>query len=132
MIPFHVELRPGATIYEQVVYAATRAMISGQLRPGAPFPSVRSLSKELKINPNTAHKVITHLLSAGLLETRPGHGTVVANRPEGTRAEKANLLEAQFEELVVEAKRLGVELEDIQAAIDKHWKRLRAKGGHEG
>jgi len=132
VIPFHVELRPGGTIYEQVVYAATKAMIAGQLRPGAPFPSVRSLSKELKINPNTAHRVITHLLSIGLLETRPGHGTVVANRPEGTRAEKANLLEAQFEELVVEAKRLGVELEDIQAAIDKHWKRLRATGGHEG
>jgi len=56
----------------------------------------------------------------------------VANRPEGTRAEKANFLEAQFEELVVEAKRLGVELEDIQAAIDKHWKRLRSKGGREG
>ena len=129
MIPFHVELRPGGTIYEQVVYAATKAMISGQLRPGDPFPSVRILSKELKINPNTAHKVITRLLSAGLLETRPGMGTFVANRPEASRAEKARLLDAQFEELVVEAKRLGVELQDVQTALDKHWKRLSAKGG---
>ena len=130
MIPFHVELRPGGPIYEQVVYAATKAMVAGRLRPGTPFPSVRTLSRELKINPNTAHKVIAHLLSVGLLETRPGQGTVVANRPGGTRAEKANLLDAQLEELVVEAKRLGVELEDLQAVIDKHWKRLGARGGH--
>ena len=131
MIPFRVELRPGGAIYEQVVYAATKAMVSGQLRPGAAFPSVRNLSKELKINPNTAHKVITHLVSTGLLEIRPGRGTVVANRPEATRAERANLLEGQFEELVVEAKRLSIELEDVQAAIDRHWRRLRAKGGRE-
>ena len=132
MIPFHVELRPGGIIYEQIVYAATKAMVSGQLRPGAPFPSVRNLSRELKINPNTAHRVVTHLLSAGLLEIRPGLGTVVANRQEATRAEKATLLEAKFEELVVEAKRLCIELKDVQAAIDKHWKRLRTKEGREG
>lgn len=129
MIPFHVDLRPGGTIYEQIVYAATKAMISGQLRPGDAFPSVRALSKELKINPNTAHKVISYLISVGLLEVRPGTGTIVAKRPGATRAEKTNLLEDQLEELVVEGKRLGVELQDIQEAIEKHWKRLHRKGG---
>ena len=62
MIPFRVDFRPGTSLYEQVIYAAKKALISGQLRPGDPFPSVRALSAELKINPNTAHKVITHLL----------------------------------------------------------------------
>ena len=38
MIPFHVHFRPGATIYEQVVYAAKKAMMAGQLRPGDAFP----------------------------------------------------------------------------------------------
>jgi|ERR1700757_4664024 len=59
MIPFRVDLRPGVSIYEQIVYAAKKAIISGQIRSGDPFPSVRVLSKELKINPNTAHKVVT-------------------------------------------------------------------------
>src|ERR1035438_1132279 len=66
MIPFRVELRVGVSLCEQVVYAATKAMISGQLRPGDPFPSVRALSKEFKINPNTAHKVVTQLIALGL------------------------------------------------------------------
>jgi GntR family transcriptional regulator len=132
MIPFHVEFRPGGTIYEQVVYAATKALVSGRFRPGAQFPSVRSLSKELKINPNTAHNVIAHLLSIGLLEIRSGQVAVVANRPQASRAEKAQLLETQFEELVAEAMRLGLELEDVQAAIEKHWKRPLINGGREG
>lgn len=129
MIPFRVEFRPGGTIYEQVVYAATKAMMTGQLRPGDAFPSVRTLSKELKINPNTAHKAVAHLVSAGLLEIRSGVGTVVAQRPEASRAEKTQLLEEQFEELVVEAKRLGVELADVQEAIAEHWKRFSKRWG---
>ena len=141
MIPFRVDLRPGGPIYEQIVYAATKAVISGQLRPGDAFPSVRSLSKGLKINPNTAHKVVNRLVTAGLLEVRPGFGTVVALRPPATKAEKTKLLDEQFEELIVESKRLGIELADMQEALEKHWKRLNsrrssrsepAQGGREG
>ena len=69
MIPFHVDFRPGATIYEQVVYAAKKAMMAGQLRPGDAFPSVRTLSRELKINPNTAHR---QPLAAARARLRPG------------------------------------------------------------
>lgn len=127
MIPFHIELRPGGPIYEQIVYAATKAVISGRLRPGDAFPSVRALSKELKINPNTAHKVINRLVTAGLVEIRPGFGTVVAHRPQASRAEKTRLLEEQFEELIVEGKRLGIELTDMQEALEKHWKRLNIR-----
>src|SRR3954466_6864107 len=93
VIPFRVTFRPGASLYEQVVYAAKKALVSGQLRPGDAFPSVRTLSAELKINPNTAHKVITHLLNDGLLEVMPGTGTVVARPPQSTAAERARLLE---------------------------------------
>jgi hypothetical protein len=49
---------------------------------------------------------------------------VVVNRPQASRAEKTKLLEEQFEELVVEGKRLGIELADMQEAIEKHWKSL--------
>lgn len=128
MLPFRVEFRAGGTIYEQVVFAATKAMMAGQLRPGEAFPSVRTLSRELKINPNTAHKVITQLVTTGLLEIRPGSGTVVAKRAEASQAERTRLLEEQIEELVVEGKRLGIELEDMEEAIGRHWKRLRDRG----
>jgi GntR family transcriptional regulator len=124
MIPFRVHFRPGVSLYEQVVYAAKKAMISGQMRPGDPFPSVRSLSRELKINPNTAHKVVTHMISAGLLETRPGIGTVVAELPESTRAERTQLLGYEIEQLAVEARKLGISLQEMVEAMSTHWRRL--------
>jgi len=124
VIPFRIQFRSGVSLYEQVVYAAKKAIISGRLRPEDVFPSVRTLSKELKINPNTAHKVIASLVAAGLLETRPGIGTVVAALPESTAAERANLLGDEIEQLAVEAKKLGIALEDMLASVSEHWKRL--------
>jgi len=127
VIPFRVDFRPGIPLYEQVVYAAKKAMVSGQMRPGDPFPSVRILSKELKINPNTAHKVVVHLVAAGLLETRPGIGTVVAELPEGRKIERAQLLGYEIEQLAVEAKKLGIPLEEIVTSISEHWKKLSGR-----
>jgi GntR family transcriptional regulator len=128
VIPFKVQFRPGASLFEQVVYAARRAMVAGQLRPGDTFPSVRAISKELKINPNTAAKIVAHLIGDGLLENRPGIGTVVAPLPDATRKERSQLLNREIEELVVEAKHLGISLDETVAAIDRHWQRL---GGDE-
>jgi len=124
VIPFRVAFQPGASLYEQVVYAAKKALVSGQLRPGDPFPSVRTLSTDLKINPNTAHKVVTHLLNEGLLEVRPGTGTVVAAPPASTAAERSRLLGNELEELVVEAKKLSMSLDEVTVALAQHWSRL--------
>jgi GntR family transcriptional regulator len=129
VIPFRVTYRAGLSLFEQTVYAATKAIVAGQLRPGDAFPSVRALSRELKINPNTAAKIVAHLLSEGLLESLPGIGTVVAALPDSTKKERTQLLGHEIEELVVEAKRLGIEREQMLEAVDAHWERLsKGKG----
>lgn len=128
VIPFRVVFQPGSSLYEQVVYAAKKALVSGQLRPGDPFPSVRTLSTELRINPNTAHKVITQLLNEGLLEVRAGTGTVVSPPPASSASERAHLLQNEVEQLVVEAKKLGMSLDDVTVALADHWRRLDGKG----
>jgi GntR family transcriptional regulator len=122
-----VTFQPGSSLYEQVVYAAKKALISGQLRPGDAFPSVRALSTALKINPNTAHKVVTNLLNEGLLEVMPGTGTVVAQPPASTAAERARLLEHEVEQLAVEAKQLGMSLEEVTESLADHWRRLEKR-----
>ena len=126
MIPFRLVFEPGSPIHEQVVYAAKKAVISGQLRAGDPFPPVRALSRALKINPNTAHKVITQLVQEGLVEVRPGLGTVVAEPRSSTASERGNLLHKELEQLVVEAKKLGLDLAAVTAAVERHWRRLEA------
>ena len=98
--------------------------MSGQIRPGEPFPSVRSLSASLKINPNTAHKVIARLTAEGLLEVKPGIGTIVATTVPENSAGRNNLLKHDLERVVVEAKRAGLKLQDLTAALSYHWTRL--------
>lgn len=121
MLPFSIHLRAGAPLHEQVVYAVRRAVVTGQLRAGDPFPSVRGLSLALKINPNTAHKIVGTLTEEGLLTVRPGIGTIVGESRPGGSADRRAILEHDAERLVVEARRAGIPLKDLIAAIKRHW-----------
>jgi GntR family transcriptional regulator len=111
-------LQSGVPVHEQVVFAAKKAIISGRLRPGEAFPSVRTLSAAVKIHFNTAQKVIAQLQQEGLLEVRPGIGTVVAQRAAAGRMERARLLARDVEALTVEAIKLGVGLEELQDLVN--------------
>jgi GntR family transcriptional regulator len=118
---FRLTLRPGRSIFDQVVFAAKRALIGGEFLPGQPFPSVRTIAAELKIHPNTAHKVVQYLIQERYLESKPGVGTVVAALPEPRAGDKRRLLRDEVQRLVVEAKRMGLQLEDLVEAMEGEW-----------
>ncbi len=129
MPPFSISLRSGVPIYEQVIYAVTRAIVSGELQPGDPFPSVRALSQDLKINPNTSHKIVAALIERGLLVVRPGIGTVVSVARPATASDRRNVLDDDAERLVVEARRSGLSLQEVLASIRAHWTRSARRAG---
>ena len=127
MLPFSIELKAGLPVAEQILFAVKKAVVGGQLRPGDKFPSVRALSQELRVNPNTAHKVIAALVTEGVLVTTPAVGSIVAEREAGGRRERAELLGADLERVVVEAKKLGLTLDEVQSGLAVHWKKLNRK-----
>ncbi|MFA6568571.1 MAG: GntR family transcriptional regulator [Victivallales bacterium] len=128
MIPFTIDLKPGVPINEQLVYAVKRAVVSGQLKPGDRLPSVRALSQELKINPNTAQKAFARLTGEGLLEVRPGIGCTVAALPRNATEEQRNgILKEEIEHLVVEARKLRLNKEDVIRAVNEHWSRMSSR-----
>ena len=127
MLPFPIELKPGLPITEQVLFAVKKAVVAGQLKAGEPFPSVRALSQELQINPNTAHKIVATLVAEGVLVTTPAVGSVVAERGAVDRAARAELLGDELERVVVEAKKLGLTLDEVQSGLAAHWKKLGKK-----
>ena len=127
MLPFAIQLKPGLPITEQVCYAVRRDIVAGRLKPGDAFPSVRQISQELRINPNTAHKIIASLIHEGMLVATPAVGTFVAAPPPGTTRERAKLLGSELEWIAVEAKKLGLPLADLQAALAEHWETLKVK-----
>lgn len=123
-MPFRLIPQSGVPIHEQVVFAAKKAIISGRLKPGDPFPSVRNLARGMKIHANTAQKVIAQLQQEGLLEVRPGIGTVVAQPAPSRKTERGRLLRNDIEGLTVEALKLGVSLDELQAMIVEYWQKL--------
>src|ERR1700761_4542236 len=118
------KLQPGQSIFDQVVFAAVKAFVSGDYQPGQSFPSVRALAADLKINPNTAHKVVQHLMQERWLEVHPGVGTVVAQPPVARPGDRKRLLHHELEELVVDAKRLGLSLREVVEALGTQWSKL--------
>lgn len=123
--PFKVRIKPGQSIVEQVVFAATKAILGGSLKRGQSFPSVRNLATDLKIHPNTAHKVIQQLIQEHWLEVRPGIGTMVAEPPKARAGERQRFLLQEVDQLVVEANRVGCRLDEVLDAISVRWKEMR-------
>jgi GntR family transcriptional regulator len=132
VLPFRIVLTSGAPVSDQVVFAVTKAVVSGRLKAGDPFPSVRTLSQGLRINPNTAQRIIGLLVGQGLLEVLPGIGTRVAAARAGARAERQALLTKDVEALVVEARRLQLDLDDLLDAISTQWTALDNGSGGGG
>jgi GntR family transcriptional regulator len=122
--PLRFTLKPGQSIFDQMVFAAKKAFISGEFQPGQAFPSVRSLAAGMKVHPNTALKVVQHLIQEGFLESRPGIGTVVAELPEARAGERNRLLEQEVEQLVVEAIRVGATLSQVIESVKSQWSRI--------
>jgi len=91
---------------------------------GQPFPSVRTIASDLKIHPNTVHKVIQLLIEERWLEVRPGIGTAVASRPKARSVDGRRLLRSDVDRLVAKAQRIDVGLQDVMDELTKQWSKL--------
>lgn len=123
-LPFQIDIVPGSPAYEQVIHAVHRAIAAGILKEGDSFPSVRALSKAVRINPNTAHKVVQALIQDGTLEVIPGRGTRVAPHQQRSASERKNMITEELEHLVIEANRLGFTETELTKALSETWKKL--------
>ena len=101
-------------IYEQIVEVIKREIASGGLEADAALPSVRTLSKELKISALTVKKAYDKLESDGLVTTVHGKGTFVKGLNPGLiREEQLKELEGDMARMVDKAKRYGISTEEL-------------------
>lgn len=119
----------GVPIYVQLVQQLRRAIEVGGLESREKLPTVRELSRELGIAPNTVVKAYGELRRVGLVESRPGVGTtVVEDLDEGTRGQRVSELYERVGELVREADVLGVTEDDLWDRFSYEFARLREEG----
>lgn len=108
-------------LYTQIVEQVRRLVARGALRAGDRLPTVRELAASCRVNRNTAARAVQVLESEGVVRTRVGRGTFVA---DGAAAASATLHETALDRLLEQAAReasaLGLDPEEAA-------RRLRAK-----
>jgi DNA-binding transcriptional regulator YhcF (GntR family) len=109
-------------IWSQIEDGVRHLVAAGALRPGDALPSVRDLAREQRINPNTVAKAYQRLVDAGVLETRRGEGTFVAERPPALPAgEKERVLREAASRYASFASTVGATRGDALAALHQAW-----------
>jgi GntR family transcriptional regulator len=123
----HISTASRAPIYQQLAQQIREAIARGELQPEAALPSVRQLSRELVVNPNTVARAYTELEREGLLISRPGRGVYVAQpRNDLTRAARDRRLTEQLDRWLTEAVHLGYSADEVLQLVGKrvrefHW-----------
>jgi GntR family transcriptional regulator len=107
-----------APMYQQIVNQITAKVMAGDWPAGQPLPSIRELASASRVSVITVKRAYADLGQAGVIVTRHGMGSFVAESPDLS----ANLLRTEFmqhfEAMLACARRLGLSLGDIRQLLD--------------
>ena len=105
-------------MYKQVTDQIKDAIASGLLKPAEKLPSIREMSKELKISMITIKRAYTDLENEGYIITRPGLGSYVANISKQTlRDEKLTEIRVDIAKILQSSQKFGISADDIIALL---------------
>ena len=117
-------------IWSQIEDGVRQLVATGCARPGTAMPSVRDLARAERINPNTAAKAYQRLVEAGVLETRRGEGTFVAERPPSMpAAERSRTLREGALRYASLALNLGASRTEAATVLSAAWPDGDERGG---
>jgi GntR family transcriptional regulator len=120
-----VDTRSGVPIYVQLVEGVRHELEVGTLRSGERLPTVRALAAELTVAPNTVVKAYNELQRMGLIESRPGVGTVVvAGTGEVMREKQIERIYERLAVLVRDAVGLGITEDELWERFDREFERF--------
>ena len=124
-----IDFRDRKLIYEQIIDNVKELIVRGDLKRDDPMPSVRSLAKELGINPNTIQKAYTELENQGVIATMVGRGSFVILDREAMKENATGTLKSELFPLILRAKTLGVTREEFQQFTKELWPEEAQNGG---
>lgn len=107
-------------MYQQIVDQISARVLAGDWLPGQALPSIRELAAGSQVSVITVKRAYEELERAGLIQTRQGKGSVVADRPEPARERLEASLRQHLADARADAERLGLsdaELRERLAAL---------------
>lgn len=115
----------GPPIYQQIVDQIRFRIISGQLATGDELPTIRGLAESLQVNPNTVARAYRELEHESLVEKRRTTGTFVSDVPRKLGlAQRRKLIAPEIDKLLIFARQLGIEQEDLIEQLTKRDQQL--------
>lgn len=113
-------------LYAQIVEQVRRLVALGALRTGDRFLTVRELAARARVNRNTAARAIQELERAGVVRTRVGQGTFIADGVPAVSAERREeILDEALDRVVLDAHNVGVPLEELGWRLSRRIERFR-------
>jgi len=126
---FRIESANGLAIYEQIVRQVKFAVAGEALQAGDLVPSVRELSRDLAVNPNTVARAYRDLQAQGILAPLRGTGLeVTPHAAKHCGDERVSLIRERMRSVLLEARRSRLELDEIRNLVDEELARLEKKG----
>lgn len=114
-----ININTNIPIFEQIVLEIGKLIALDILKPNEKLPPVRTLAKDLGINPNTVAKAYSECESQGLIYSIPGKGSYITTQTNSL----TNLVEGAYEELnecIIKLKSLGESAEAIMNYIKEN------------
>ena len=115
---FSIDPNNGVAIYEQIVRQVKFAIAEKTLRPGQLLPSVRVLSSQLTINPNTINRAFQQLQSEGVIEPLRGRGLIVCSEAfEQCVTDRRSLVSERIRGVLTEALHGGLSTKAVRDIV---------------
>ena len=112
-------------IYIQIMDLIKKRIVTQELKGGDKLPSVRELSTELKVNPNTIQRSYQELERENLVFTQRGMGTFVVEDEEIILEIKKNMALNMVKSFVYEMKSIGFASKEIIELVNENTREVR-------
>ena len=123
---YQIDNQSRQAVYEQIVEQMERYVLAGILKGGDKLPSVRGLSMELNVNPNTVQRAYTELERDHVIVTAPGRGAFVSDQGALTlRERRRKMALTDLKELIAELKLSGLGKAELLQIVESAYQEER-------
>ena len=117
---YQIDNQSRQAVYEQIIEQIERYVLLDALTAGEKMPSVRNLSMQLNVNPNTVQRAYTDLERLGVLAIAPARGAFVADGAKALLEERrTTVAQNQLRDLLRDLKQLGLSADEILSFVQE-------------
>ena len=107
-------------IYIQIMDWIKKQLVAKEYLPGEKLPSVRDLSKQLEVNPNTVQRAYMEMEREMLVYTKRGQGTFIVDEPEIALKLRQEMVLDGVAKFVREMEEFGFSHDELLKIIERY------------